>query len=198
MDTADLSAIDHLLLGRAGLVRERDRLNAAIAAIDAVVTDVKTPLATTAAPQPPAQPTDTADLPLPPPTGKVPSVREGILIVLGSEDREFSLREVIDKVALLGVQAQDDTVRSIVIKLLGRAKIIRPRRGMYRLPPRLDAETPGDTGVSGGDRPDTEGRSLEERSRANGAVSSGDHAEGSSLQALHRDHPDGAPVSRGT
>jgi hypothetical protein len=195
MDTDNLSAIDHLRLGRAGLVRQRDRLNEAIAAIDAVIVHAENPAVEAAVGT--SQRLDTAE-PTPLPTGRVPSVREGILLVLGSENREFSMGEIINKVKDLGVQAQDDTVRSIVIKLLQNMKIIRPRRGMYRLPPRLDAETPVSAGVSGGDRPDTEGRSLEERSRANGAVSSGDHIEGSTARAFNRDHPDGAPVGRGT
>lgn len=93
----------------------------------------------------------------------VPSVREAILEVLHDEARPLRVAEIIDMIKRLGVQVEDDTVRSIVVKLLKAGHLRRPGHGVYALPHQVssdpqDAESPAGTGLS--DREACSGSSL--------------------------------------
>jgi hypothetical protein len=53
--------------------------------------------------------------------------------MLEAEDREFGLAEIIDRIHDAGIQAHDDAVRSITIKLMKDGQVERVGRGQYRL-----------------------------------------------------------------
>jgi hypothetical protein len=53
--------------------------------------------------------------------------------MLGAENREFGLAEIIERVHAAGIQAHDDAVRSITIKLMKDGRVERVGRGQYRL-----------------------------------------------------------------
>lgn len=61
------------------------------------------------------------------------SIRVHVLDMLAAESREFGLAELIDGVHEAGIQAHDDAVRSITIKLMKDGKVERVGRGQYRL-----------------------------------------------------------------
>jgi hypothetical protein len=61
------------------------------------------------------------------------SIRIHVLDMLAGEEREFGLAEIIDRIHAEGIQAHDDAVRSITIKLMKDGKVERVGRGQYRL-----------------------------------------------------------------
>lgn len=61
------------------------------------------------------------------------SIRVHVLDMLAAEDREFGLAEIIDRIHAAGIQAHDDAVRSITIKLMKDGRVERVGRGQYRL-----------------------------------------------------------------
>jgi hypothetical protein len=61
------------------------------------------------------------------------SIRVHVLEMLEAENREFGLAEIIDRVHDAGIQAHDDAVRSITIKLMKDGRVERVGRGQYRL-----------------------------------------------------------------
>jgi hypothetical protein len=61
------------------------------------------------------------------------SIRVHVLEMLANEDRDFGLAEIIDRVHDAGIQAHDDAVRSITIKLMKDGRVERVGRGQYRL-----------------------------------------------------------------
>jgi hypothetical protein len=69
--------------------------------------------------------------------------------MLGADNRDFSLAEIIDDVHDAGIQAHDDAVRSITIKLMKDGRVERVGRGQYRLARR------------GGSRPAAEAEAAE-------------------------------------
>lgn len=146
------TVLQHLLDGREALVLEVQRLTTAIEELDAVIAGVS---ATEAPPQDTdarrRAGTDTAHQV---PSGsaarakkgpargaaarkatrKAPkSIRVHVLEMLGAEDREFGLAEIIDRIHGAGIQAHDDAVRSITIKLMKDGQVERVGRGQYRL-----------------------------------------------------------------
>jgi hypothetical protein len=70
------------------------------------------------------------------------SIRLHVLEMLGAEDRDFGLAEIIDRVHDAGIQAHDDAVRSITIKLMKDGRVERVGRGQYRLARRAGAARP--------------------------------------------------------
>jgi hypothetical protein len=82
--------------------------------------------------------------------GEAPkSIRVHVLEMLGADNRDFSLAEIIDDVHDAGIQAHDDAVRSITIKLMKDGRVERVGRGQYRLARR------------GGSRPAAEAEAAE-------------------------------------
>jgi hypothetical protein len=61
------------------------------------------------------------------------SIRVHVLEMLAAENRDFGLAEIIDRVHDAGIQAHDDAVRSITIKLMKDGRVERVGRGQYRL-----------------------------------------------------------------
>jgi hypothetical protein len=61
------------------------------------------------------------------------SIRVHVLDMLAAEDRDFGLAEIIDRIHAAGIQAHDDAVRSITIKLMKDGRVERVGRGQYRL-----------------------------------------------------------------
>lgn len=61
------------------------------------------------------------------------SIRLHVLDMLGAENRDFALSEIIDRIHAAGIQAHDDAVRSITIKLMKDGSVERVGRGQYRL-----------------------------------------------------------------
>jgi hypothetical protein len=61
------------------------------------------------------------------------SIRVRILEMLAAEDRTFGLAEIIERIHGAGIQAHDDAVRSITIKLMRDGRVERVGRGQYRL-----------------------------------------------------------------
>lgn len=61
------------------------------------------------------------------------SIRVHVLEMLAAENRDFGLAEIIDRIHDEGIQAHDDAVRSITIKLMKDGQVERVGRGMYRL-----------------------------------------------------------------
>lgn len=67
-------------------------------------------------------------------SGEAPkSIRVHVLEMLAAENREWGLSEIIDRVHEAGIQAHDDAVRSITIKLMKDGRVERVGRGQYRL-----------------------------------------------------------------
>ena len=124
--------LEHLLEGRAALVAEVDRLSAAIADLDVVISRLGGDGAASA-----AAPADPRRVPGRPAAtsgernGK--SIRVHVLEMLAAEQREMGLAEIIDRVHAAGIRAHDDAVRSITIKLMKDGKVERVGRGHYRL-----------------------------------------------------------------
>lgn len=78
--------------------------------------------------------------------GEAPkSIRVHVLDMLAAEDRDFGLAEMIDNIHAAGIQAHDDAVRSITIKLMKDGQVERVGRGQYRLARRGN---PSATGTS--------------------------------------------------
>ncbi len=61
------------------------------------------------------------------------SIRVHVLEMLASENRDFGLAEIIDRIHGAGITAHDDAVRSITIKLMKDGQVERVGRGQYRL-----------------------------------------------------------------
>lgn len=79
------------------------------------------------------------------------SIREHVLDMLAAEDRDFGLAEIIDRVHDAGIQAHDDAVRSITIKLMKDGSVERVGRGQYRLARRAPrGGTEGSTAANNG------------------------------------------------
>lgn len=150
------SVLGHLLEGRAALVAEVDRLSVAIHDLDAVIARLGGDGTPTSAATRPSM----ADPATPPaamlqrgvaprrtaarrrPARSVPrvsaggggkSIRVHVLEMLESEQRHMGLAEIIDRVHAAGIQAHDDAVRSITVKLMKDGKVERVGRGQYRL-----------------------------------------------------------------
>jgi cell division septum initiation protein DivIVA len=139
----DWTVLDHLQQGRDQLQREVEalrqeieRLDDAIAGLDAVIGQVGGEHSSGATRQ--------ATAPLRSGRGatRSASVRDGaapksirvhVLEMLGAQDRDFSLAEIIDNIHAAGIQAHDDAVRSITIKLMKVGRVERVGRGQYRL-----------------------------------------------------------------
>jgi hypothetical protein len=78
-------------------------------------------------------------------SGEAPkSIRVHVLEMLAADNRDFSLAEIIDQVHDAGIQAHDDAVRSITIKLMKDGRVERVGRGQYRLARRGGANRPAD------------------------------------------------------
>lgn len=159
----DRTALEHLLDGRQALVFEVARLTTAIEELDAVIGQIGGSIALPAVgaaalpPAPhPVTGTPPAGIASRPRTrtsarksavkktsraakGNAPkSIRVHVLEMLAAEDRTFGLAEMIDRVHAAGVQAHDDAVRSITIKLMKDGKVERVGRGQYTLARRAD------------------------------------------------------------
>lgn len=141
MDT--FSGVDHLLLGRDALLRQRDELTRAIEALDTVLRRFGVTPGADSAVGTTATAGNAGNG-----GGSAPSVREAILQVLTSEDRTFSMAEIIATVKSYGTKAQDDTIRSIIIKRMNVGEVERAGRGHYRLPRPENTESPAVTGLS--------------------------------------------------
>ncbi len=61
------------------------------------------------------------------------SIRIHVLEMLESENRDFGLAEIIDRIHGKGIEAHDDAVRSITTKLMKDGQVERVGRGQYRL-----------------------------------------------------------------
>jgi uncharacterized membrane protein len=161
----DRTVLEHLQGGRDALVLEVERLTTAIQELDGViarlggpeltapVTTPAAPAAEAAAPSPaarrapakkaaarrPAAPRTSARAGRSTQTDGGKSIRVHVLEMLGSEDRDFGLAEIIDRIHAQGIQAHDDAVRSITIKLMKDGRVERVGRGQYRLSGRARA-----------------------------------------------------------
>jgi hypothetical protein len=159
------TVLEHLLEGREALVREIERLTGARAELDAVIARIGGAEADSASVSP--QPVTAGAAAGPTGVGRPASqrhrspakksvrrsaarggapksIRVHVLEMLGSEDREFGLSEIIDRIRAEGIQAHDDAVRSITIKLMKDGSVQRVGRGQYRLGSRtgIDASAP--------------------------------------------------------
>jgi hypothetical protein len=160
------TVLEHLLEGREALVREIERLTGARAELDAVIARIRGAEVDSASvsPQPVTAGTATSPTGVGRPASQrhrspakksvrrsaargstaPKSIRVHVLEMLGSEDREFGLAEIIDRIRAEGIQAHDDAVRSITIKLMKDGSVQRVGRGQYRLASRtgIDASAP--------------------------------------------------------
>lgn len=156
------TALDHLLDARTALVDEAQRLAATIADLDALIGTMGGQDRLESAEEPPEAPAQTvkaAATVTPARTatrsarkavsrrgpakkaaarsagpGEAPkSIRVHVLDMLAAENRDFGLAEIIDRVHGAGIQAHDDAVRSITIKLMKDGRVERVGRGQYRL-----------------------------------------------------------------
>ncbi len=157
----DRVVLNHLLEGRQALVAEVERLTAAIRDLDAVIDRVsdgaaqpsldgfETVTAHSIRParsrnaRKPAGRRSTPRRSAPVGADGQKSIRILVLEMLEAEDREFGLAEIIDRIHATGVDAHDDAVRSITIKLMKDGRVERVGRGQYRLAGRTDADQPG-------------------------------------------------------
>lgn len=153
----DRNVLEHLLEGRGALVREVQRLTAALSDLDAVIGQLGGTSAhlsqnatstarggnVSAANGSSASRSSTSRRA----SGRAvdsgesgsKSIRVHVLEMLAAEDREFGLAEIIDRVHETGIQAHDDAVRSITTKLMKDGKVERVGRGQYRLARRRSA-----------------------------------------------------------
>ena len=152
------TALDHLLDARTALVDEASRLAAMLAELDSLIGAMGGQDRLDGAPSAPANPvkatvasartatrsTARKSLSRRPPakrttrsaasSGEAPkSIRVHVLEMLAAEERDFGLAEIIDRVHDAGIQAHDDAVRSITIKLMKDGRVERVGRGQYRL-----------------------------------------------------------------
>lgn len=95
--------------------------------------------------------------------GEAPkSIRVHVLDMLAAEDRDFGLAEIVDNIHAAGIQAHDDAVRSITIKLMKDGQVERVGRGQYRLARRGTATStsapvgPADATTGAEPQPDAE------------------------------------------
>ena len=133
--TIDRSALKHLLQARAALVSEIDRLTAARADLDSVIERVSASQASSVLSGQPVKAAARERRSVRrarPGTGQK-SIRIHILELLGAEKRDFGMAEIIDRIHAQGVEAHDDAVRSITIKLMKDGTVERVGRGQYRL-----------------------------------------------------------------
>jgi hypothetical protein len=147
----DRTYLDHLLRGRAALVAEIDRLAAAVTELDELIARIDDGAQSAAQPvrargaaavtggqaKPVTRRRSTARAKN---GGKrsdaargQKSIRLRVLELLEAEDRDFGLAEIIDRIRGAGIQAHDDAVRSITIKLMKDGSVERVGRGHYRL-----------------------------------------------------------------
>jgi hypothetical protein len=137
------SALDHLLEGREALNQEIERLSSAIEELDAVIERLGGRRPGSTPPRAGVQQlrtraTSTAVAPARlsgrgAGAGQPRSIRMHVLDMLAAEDRDFGLAEIIERVHDAGIQAHDDAVRSITIKLMKDGRVERVGRGQYRL-----------------------------------------------------------------
>jgi hypothetical protein len=155
---ADRTVLDHLIEGREALLREIQRLTTAKEELDAVIGRLGVGDAASAS----GRGTVTTRSALSDgtmaassPTGRKrtrgaakkaarrsaprsagdgsKSIRVHVLEMLATEDRDFGLTEIIGRIHGAGIQAHDDAVRSITIKLMKDGTVERVGRGQYRL-----------------------------------------------------------------
>jgi hypothetical protein len=142
----DWTVLDHLLEGReqlqrelAHLRREVERIDDAIAGLDVVIGRVGGDSRSDAARRQSTAPlrsgrAATRSASVHAGEGEAPkSIRVHILDMLAAQDRDFGLAEIIDNIHAAGIQAHDDAVRSITIKLMKDGSVERVGRGQYRL-----------------------------------------------------------------
>jgi predicted alternative tryptophan synthase beta-subunit len=158
------TVLEHLLIGREALVVEIQRLTTAIEELDAVIVRVggssadsptgepatrqavsaagasrKTRPSTRAAAPPRSRRSGSAGASRKSPDG-TKSIRVHVLEMLGEEQRDYGLAEIIDRIHAAGIKAHDDAVRSITIKLMKNGTVERVGRGQYRLARRAAPE----------------------------------------------------------
>jgi hypothetical protein len=149
----DRIVLNHLLEGRQALVAEVERLTAAIRDLDAVIDRVSDTGTGGSRLSGDFEPVTTRSIRAArsrsahKPSGRrsvtrrsapaggdgQKSIRILVLEMLESEDRDFGLAEIIDRIHAAGVDAHDDAVRSITIKLMKDGRVERVGRGQYRL-----------------------------------------------------------------
>ncbi len=157
----DRFALEHLLEARDALVREIDRLTTARDELDSVIDRVSASEPESSAPtgQPVTgragtgspvrrgpsavvtgrarRPRAAGQRPVRAPRarsgGDQKSIRIHVLEMLAGEDRDFGMAEIIERIHAQGIQAHDDAVRSITIKLMKDGTVLRVGRGQYRL-----------------------------------------------------------------
>lgn len=185
---SNLSAVDHLLLGREALLRQSRAIDEAVGAIDRVLTALA--LAPEATRAPVADKViaggDTIAPPVATPQG-VPTVREAIVIALQRDGGAMKTSNIIAAVRRQGVEAVDDSVRSLLIKLLKTGRIERPRHGFYAL-----AGQGRETGPTDAEAPVAPGASVvsaptREEVTEHGTTSRDDHQD----QGLRQNDPGG-------
>lgn len=123
------------------------------------------------------------------PARKVPTVREGILQVLADAGRPMKTMSIIQGVAELGIIANDDSVRSILVKLHKQDAVSRVGHGVYKLPDPETAEAPVSAGASDVSAP--------ERKEVTDNGTTDVDPQDSAWKADDPDGRSGAPVGRG-
>jgi hypothetical protein len=122
-----------------------------------------------------------------------------ILDIVNRAGRPISTEEVTRRFKSMGRAETNEQIRSTLGYLKRVDKIERVGRGLWEpIPARSprNAESPAATGLSGGDRSNSEDRSHQEGGSGNGAAHLRDQRETSSLfRAVSRDHGVGASVA---
>lgn len=144
--STDRVALDHLLNGRAALVSQIERLTVAVGQLDGVIDRLRAeqpagPVESgSSQPNRPGQPNRTDRQPVTSLRSRTASngqngksIRTRVLEMLATEERDFSLTEIIERIRAVGIQAHDDAIRSITVKLMRDGHVERVGRGRYRL-----------------------------------------------------------------
>ena len=155
----DRIVLNHLLEGRQALVTEVERLTAAIRDLDVVIDRVSDAdnggsrpsvddfepvtartlrTARSRSARKPVGRRSTTRRTAPVGSDGQKSIRVLVLEMLAAEEREFGLAEIIDRIHAAGIDAHDDAVRSITIKLMKDGRVERVGRGQYRLAGHID------------------------------------------------------------
>lgn len=163
--TTDDETMEHMLLGRAGLIRKRNELDALIADMGDMIVylggsleDVA-PVAPTSPPaRPSADPPESAPRHPDASAGEPPTTREAVLGVLRAGGRTMSMSEIVAHAPEFGTTAQPDTIRSVLTKMVKSGVLERPSHGQYRLatPDCGDPEGESSTESTAGSPPDDE------------------------------------------
>ncbi len=132
----DAAAVVHFRAGRAALIRKRDECDALIAEVDRILSFLSADEPSTSAPQPDVAPN---------PATPRPGTTRAIVLDLLADRREWRVSSILDSLTQAGTPSSENSVRSLLAKMVRDGLLTNPARGVYRLQddtPPMNAEGP--------------------------------------------------------